>query len=283
MDDIKQVLEDPVKSKIMSLFIRKAKIHTDKVREKVSAPEEHLHRALDFLASADLLTRSGNYYKRTQRAMKVVPAMVPAHKQAANGLISYDLDVPLSGFILDIGCGTGHHLSELEKYSPNIVGIDYDSESLSVANLKSKARLIKADAHFLPFKSNTFDMIICYGVIQHLKDEPRAIAEASRVLKKDGTILLRVNVCGRYVRQMFRREIEMRMRVAAAVAILNTFVYRLIGNKLRFKAYNITTFQSETRIKKILKKHQIEIIKLERIGRFIGLPIVLHLQGKKCK
>jgi len=282
MDDIRQVMEDPVKSKIMSFFVSKAKVHTDEVREKVSAPAEELHRALDFLVSANLLTISGNYYKRTQKAMKVVPAAAIGYEQAAKRLISFDTDIPLLGYILDIGCGAGYHLSELEKYSPNIFGIDYDSESLYIANLKSKANLIRADAHFLPFKSNTFDMIICYGVIQQLKDEPRAFAEASRVLKKDGTMLLRVHACGRYVRLMFRRNIEIRMRVGAAVAILNTFIYWLTGKKLRFKAY-ISTFQTEARMKKILKERQIEITKLERIGRFVGLPIFIHLEGKKIK
>ena len=280
MDDIKQIMEDPVKSKIMSFFVSKAKVHAEQIHGQVTAPGEELCKALDFLVSADLLTRSGNYYKRTQRAMKVVAVAVVGYEQTAKGLMGFETHIPLSGFILDIGCGAGYQLNALGKYSPNIVGIDIDPESLYVANLKSKAKLIRADAHFLPFKSNTFDMIICYGVTQQLKDEPRAIAEASRVLKKDGTILLNVHACGRYVRLMFRRNVEIRMRVGAAVAILNTFIYWLTGKKLKFKAY-ISTFQTETRMKKILKERQIEIIKFERIGRFVGLPIFIHLEGKK--
>ncbi len=281
MDEIKEVVEDPIKSKIMSFFQNKTRVDAEELGKEIGSQGEELQGALDFLVSSNLLTRKDNHYKKTQGGLKISYAL-RGYEEAAAGLIGFDTEIPLSGLILDIGCGAGYYLNIAEKYSPNIVGADINPEFLYIASLKSKAMLIRADAQFLPFKSNTFDLIICYSVIPAVKDEPKVIAEASRVIKEGGTVLLRVYAVGHYLRIMFDREERgMRVRLGAVAGILNTFVYWLTGKKLRFKTY-IYTFQTETRMRKILREHQIETIKIKRIGRvFKGLPAFIHLEGQK--
>lgn len=54
-----------------------------------------------------------------------------------------------------MGYGGGAHLSELGRYSANIIGIDVDSDFLYIAKLKSGAKLIRADAHFLRLRATS--------------------------------------------------------------------------------------------------------------------------------
>ena len=44
----------------------------------------------------------------------------------------------------------------------------------------------------LPFSDNTFDMVLCMVVLEHLEDPPKAISEIKRVLKPNGRILASV-------------------------------------------------------------------------------------------
>jgi len=42
----------------------------------------------------------------------------------------------------------------------------------------------------LPFEDDSFDSIVCIHVLEHIKDDMRAMRELQRVLKKDGTALI---------------------------------------------------------------------------------------------
>lgn len=98
---------------------------------------------------------------------------------------------------LDIGCGEGIFYYELAKRGCHIIGIDYSKEAL--ANMRKKLesvgiypKIINADAQMLPVKSNSFQQIICLDVIEHLRDANAAIKDMSRVLKKNGVLILSV-------------------------------------------------------------------------------------------
>ncbi len=46
--------------------------------------------------------------------------------------------------------------------------------------------VIKADAEALPFKNESFDIVICRDVLEHLDQPSKAVAEAHRVLVNGG-------------------------------------------------------------------------------------------------
>lgn len=280
MDDLKLIVEDPIKWKIMSLFCRQAKIHINDIRDQANAPEDDLQRALDTLKSAKLLTRRGNFYKRNYRVMKVIASAIRGYEQTEDSLKSIGIDLPPSAYILDIGCGVGYDLHKLSKHSPNIFGIDYDTDSLSIARMMSPANAIRADAQFLPFKSNTFDFIFCFGVLGHVKDEFRAIAEAARVLREGGTIRYRIWGFGVPLAIIFKKNIELMRRVGYILQIMNTVFYWLINKKILL-GIHISTFQSEKRMTRILNNHKISIRKVDRADRFMKLPRYVYIEGYK--
>ena len=107
--------------------------------------------------------------------------------------------------ILDVGCGTGRHTCaayRLEKVS--VIGTDLDLADLlkSAEGLKLHDRLGEhgsgfwglavADTMTLPFRDCTFKVVICSEVLEHLYDYHTGIAEAVRVLQRDGFLVVSV-------------------------------------------------------------------------------------------
>lgn len=89
--------------------------------------------------------------------------------------------------ILDIGCGDGEFVS----YDNRIIGIDGNKKSVSLAK-KKKLNVKYGLATSLPFKNNSFEGVHCAHVIEHLfpEDAHKMLKEISRVLKKDGILVI---------------------------------------------------------------------------------------------
>lgn len=61
-------------------------------------------------------------------------------------------------------------------------------------DLASRLAMVRMDVTSLAFPDNEFDVILCYHVLEHVKDDLRAIRELYRVLAKDGFAILQVPV-----------------------------------------------------------------------------------------
>ena len=59
-------------------------------------------------------------------------------------------------------------------------------------DLNSPLADITMDIHNMPFKNNTFDVVLCNHVLEHVKDDILALKEIRRVLKKGGYSILQV-------------------------------------------------------------------------------------------
>lgn len=79
--------------------------------------------------------------------------------------------------VLDIGCGTGALLSVLEEAGYAVTGLDQASEMLKVARWKTRHQKIRyvhhANGKRLPFKDNSFDLVISSFVLHGMKSEER--------------------------------------------------------------------------------------------------------------
>ncbi len=91
--------------------------------------------------------------------------------------------------ILSIGCGSGELEIHLADQSHRVTGIDLSLAMLIRGARKGFARTAQADALALPFGAASFDAVIIPETIGHLP-LAEAIAEARRVLKKRGRILI---------------------------------------------------------------------------------------------
>ena len=97
--------------------------------------------------------------------------------------------------ILDIGCGNGTTMMFLRKYF-DISGVGVDISDHIVKELKSnindsKLSFAVGDHRDLKnIKSDQFDIILSFGVIEHLSEYNLALVESRRVLKSGGCLVL---------------------------------------------------------------------------------------------
>lgn len=128
---------------------------------------------------------------------------------------------PTGGAALDIGCGGGALLTELEG-GRNAFGVDLSTRALGHARTRGLPRLAHAEATHLPFRDGAFSAALALDVIEHHPRPERLVAEAARVLQEDGLIVVTApafswmwsyadEVLGhyrRYTKETLRREIE---------------------------------------------------------------------------
>ena len=93
------------------------------------------------------------------------------------------------GKVLENGCGVGEYLSRLGEEAVFAVGMDVEFPRLMAAKEKN-SNLVCAVGEALPFKRDTFDLVLSNEVIEHVQDDRRAIAECIAVAEKGGRLIL---------------------------------------------------------------------------------------------
>lgn len=100
-------------------------------------------------------------------------------------------EIPDSGNILDLGCGTGILLAELSRPGGLTIGADLSAAMLKVARRRAPdAVLICADADHLPFADGSFDAVVAVTLLQSMPNPLATVLEMRRVLKVGGTAIL---------------------------------------------------------------------------------------------
>ncbi len=100
------------------------------------------------------------------------------------------------GDLLDIGTGTGRILARLGPHVTRAVGVDLSPEMLNIARLAlvearlSNCRVQRADMYKLPMPDGSFDAVTFHQVLHYAADPPAAIAEAARVLRPGGRMVI---------------------------------------------------------------------------------------------
>lgn len=85
--------------------------------------------------------------------------------------------------ILDIGCGFGHYVDFLSNLGFDSYGLDFVEQFIEKAKLTKKGVFLKGNGQNLPFRSNFFDTIYLFNILEHGNDI-KILQEAKRVSKK---------------------------------------------------------------------------------------------------
>jgi 2-polyprenyl-3-methyl-5-hydroxy-6-metoxy-1,4-benzoquinol methylase len=111
--------------------------------------------------------------------------------------IEKGLNPPQNSTILDAGCGTCNHSIRLAKRGFRCTAVDFSEKILKKARLNVEKRgletritIKREDVTSLSFKDETFDYILCWGVLMHIPNLEKALSELSRVLKLNGAIII---------------------------------------------------------------------------------------------
>lgn len=102
----------------------------------------------------------------------------------------------LGSRVLEIGSGIGNFTKLLLKNSNFVVASDIRSDYLNFLKKKKAKGLIVSfgdiEKNIFKPKSNNFDSLICLNVLEHIKDDQRALLNMNKKLKKGGRLILLV-------------------------------------------------------------------------------------------
>jgi ArsR family transcriptional regulator len=100
------------------------------------------------------------------------------------------------GRLLDIGTGTGRILELLGPHSERSIGIDTSHEMLTLARATlgeaqlARASVRQGDVRRPPFEAESFDVAVMHHVLHLLDDPAAAVADAGRLLRPGGRLLV---------------------------------------------------------------------------------------------
>ncbi len=98
---------------------------------------------------------------------------------------------PLTGqAVLDIGCGLGTYVRRFRDFTPRAYGMDVDAPRVKEGARRGTPYLTVAAAETLPFRDESFDVIVLNEVIEHVADDAATLREAVRALRPGGTVIV---------------------------------------------------------------------------------------------
>src|SRR3954453_6971039 len=146
---------------------------------------------------------------------------IPQEALASYAGVGYHLDLAALGpgeRVLDLGSGSGTDVfcaAVLVGGSGQVVGVDMTDEQLGkAARLRDRdgfdhAELVEAHIEQLPFEDASFDVVMSNGVINPSPVKGRVFAEAARVLRPGGRLVLADIVSGKALKERTRRNVDL--------------------------------------------------------------------------
>ena len=140
--------------------------------------------------------------------------------------------------MLDAGCGTGKTLETLREQA--IYGIDYSPYAIGFCKQRELNNVTRSSICSVPFKNNSFDVVISLDVLYHLgvDNDVAALRELCNAMKEGGIILLNlpaynflrsrhddvIHTKRRYTIKVLKKKMEKAGFVVKKITYRNTFL-----------------------------------------------------------
>jgi ubiquinone/menaquinone biosynthesis C-methylase UbiE len=93
--------------------------------------------------------------------------------------------------VLEVGCGTGRWLADLQPVTPQLYGLDFSYGMLRQAcQQEIRPYLVQGTASRLSFPDAVFDLVYCVNAIHHFDDPRVFVSEARRLLRPGGALVV---------------------------------------------------------------------------------------------
>jgi SAM-dependent methyltransferase len=94
--------------------------------------------------------------------------------------------------VLDFGCYDGYVLRKLrDRYAIEGVGVDVSQNALALARARNTSEaltFVQDDGLALPFESESFDVVVCSEILEHVPELDPVLSELTRVLVRGGRL-----------------------------------------------------------------------------------------------
>ena len=145
------------------------------IKAPVPADVDLDYRMEDFEPGAGAGRDSAFYHRRTDRAV-----LAEVTRRAP-------------GRVLDVACGSGELAARMGAAGWVAWGLEASAHMLGLGHWQGFDRqvtLARGIAESLPFPDGSFDRVICKGSLDHFADQAAFMAEAARVLRPDGRLVI---------------------------------------------------------------------------------------------
>ena len=139
---------------------------------------------------ASLFGDQWKQYKKTQLDSFTGASITTDRINRCLGKLKDDLNGKL---LLEAGCGAGRFTEVLLKKGASLVSADLSSAvEVNIENfpVSEKHIVIQADINDMPYADETFDIVLCMGVIQHTPNPEETIRSLYALVKKGGTLII---------------------------------------------------------------------------------------------
>jgi cytochrome P450/ubiquinone/menaquinone biosynthesis C-methylase UbiE len=99
--------------------------------------------------------------------------------------------------VLEVGCGAGFNVSEQFRRNPSwwVTALDLDREMVERTRATLRTNLqqvatVQGNALALPFHDDTFDLVMCLGILHHVGDWRLGLRELRRVTRSGGQVIV---------------------------------------------------------------------------------------------
>lgn len=103
---------------------------------------------------------------------------------------NHEVHFKLDGKLLDVGCGNGRYLDGMKKLGWQTKGVEFNESAVSVCNL-SGLDVHHGDLFSANLETNSFDVINVSHVVEHVPNPKAFFSELTRILKKNGTLIIK--------------------------------------------------------------------------------------------
>lgn len=158
--------------------------------------------------------------------------------------------------ILDFGCGSGFHATELARFAEHVTGIDISPEAIRLAQeharslgLEERTTFLVMDAENLTFEPASFDVVSVRGVLHHM-DLESALTQIRKVIKPDGKAIF--------------------LEALANNPIIHAYRKRTPHLRTAWEADHILRFEDDARMRKYFNKVEVRSFHL---GVLAAVPL----------
>ena len=187
-------------------------------------------------------------------------------------LTDYRFEFLPGSVILDVGCGSGHQLSELQNTEANAFGVDIDQDSLNVCRERG-LNIAAGEAERLPYQDEAFDGILCKVVLSY-SDDRKAVAEIARTLRPGATAYIVTHGAGYYL-TYFLKNRSLATRFYGLRSLVNTMFFSLTGKRLP-GFLGDTIYQSERRLSQLYAANGLVMESSRLSNGPLGCPVFIY-------
>lgn len=100
----------------------------------------------------------------------------------------------IKGDLLENGCGVGTYVDHLASHCRHVTGLEFEldraREAHHATGYHPNTSIVGGAGEYLPFRDQSFDLILSHEVLEHVQDDRLAVCEMVRVIRPGGRLVL---------------------------------------------------------------------------------------------